>query len=111
MEEKRKEDGKKNLNLKFEILCSAVDEQQAQNICAIGCAATLLIGMGQFFLNFYPTYGTERSTLFLRLVESIMADIKKKLFHGRKLWLSMQFWLIDRFREIILTVWNDCYKQ
>lgn len=48
MEEKRKEDGKKNLNLKFEILCSAVDEQQAQNICAIGCAATLLIGMGQF---------------------------------------------------------------
>ena len=48
MEEKRKEDGKKNLNLKFEILCSAVDEQQAQNICAIGYAATLLIGMGQF---------------------------------------------------------------
>ena len=65
MEEKRKEDGKKNLNLKFEILCSAVDEQQAQNICAIGCAATLLIGMGQLFLNFYPTYGTGRSTLFL----------------------------------------------
>ena len=47
--------------------------------------ALLLIGMGQFFLNFYPTYGTERSTLFLRLVESIMADIKKKFISWPKI--------------------------
>ena len=46
---KQRESGKKNLNFKFEILRSAVKELQAQNICAIGCAATLLIGIGQFF--------------------------------------------------------------
>ena len=84
MEEKRKEDGKKNLNLKFEILCSAVDEQQAQNICAIGCAAIDRYGTIFFNLLSHVRNGTIYSVLEACGIH-YGGHKKKYIFHGRKL--------------------------